>query len=271
MLRNSPTGNTDFWTFWPFSPLHPELCFLRAAARGSGLHRRGGVQFKDYICQYYDRRRWHKFRRSRVCFVWRNEAGGGQSPQRRWAPAKHHRILAPIRCSGFALHCICCIADRQCLFFSVFATCMVEDAAGLRTPPPVIHCCHDRQRSPLNYGSAGWRRGRLIWDGGSHLRMLFCPWSLWILSTQTHRDSHSGKGGKENNMSSRSALPSGNDRSTGDHVSAAAAYSPFRVHARDKPCVLTQRSPLIKALVGMHLICSRCKWGSQIHLFFLIR
>ena len=49
-------------------------------------------------------------------------------------------------------------------------------------PPPDTHCCHDRQRSPLDRGSAGWRRGGLIRDAGSRLRMLFCPWSPWISS-----------------------------------------------------------------------------------------
>ncbi len=116
VVRISPTGNADFWTFRPCSPLHRKLCCCASdvAAKRSGLHRCRGVTVKDFVGQCSDKRRWHTSRRSRVCFVWRNEAGGGESPQRRWAPAKHHRILAPIPGSGFALHCICCIADRPC-------------------------------------------------------------------------------------------------------------------------------------------------------------
>lgn len=109
-------------------------------------------------------RRWHSSRKSPVCFGLRNEAGGGgeSPPQRRWAPAKHRRILALIWFRGFALHCIVCVVGR-----SYICTVHGGHVARLRTSPsPDVHSCHDGQRSPLDRGSAGWRKGRLIWDAG---------------------------------------------------------------------------------------------------------
>lgn len=115
-----------------FSPRCTVSCvFLRAAAKRSLLHWRRGVKVNDYIGQYYDKRRWHTSTGSRVCFVWRNEAGGGETAQSRWAPAKHHRILALIRCLRFALHCICCIVEHR--FF--FSKCMVKMQLVWGHPP----------------------------------------------------------------------------------------------------------------------------------------
>ena len=172
--------DADPWTPRPFPRRTESRVFPGAAAERSGwpsLPTRGGGGGWS-VAQCYDRRRWRSpssSRSSPVCFAWRNEAGGGETPQRRWAPAKHRRILALLRCSGLALHRICCAAHR------VFCKVHSGNAARLRTPPPpdVRCCCHDRQRSPLDRGSAGRRRGGLIRAGGSHLRMLLlCAWSL---------------------------------------------------------------------------------------------
>lgn len=76
-------------------PRHTVNCgFLWTATDGSGLQSRCAFKTKASVGHSYDKQRWNIFRGIRVCFVWRNEAGGGESPQRRWSPAKHHRILA---------------------------------------------------------------------------------------------------------------------------------------------------------------------------------
>lgn len=71
----------------------------------------------------------------------------------------------------------------------------------------------------------------MIRDGGfASAGVILCVEPVNIVRANTRRDSHSGKKGEnENNMSSRSALPSGNDRSTGDHVSAITAWAPALV------------------------------------------
>lgn len=76
-------------------------------------------------------------------------------------------------------------------------------------------------------------------------------------------------------MSSRSALPSGNDRSTGEHVSAITAYSLYLCACKinkyiNKWCILKQRYPDIVTPLSIYLVYLQCRWIYWPMLFFLL-
>lgn len=154
-----------------------ESCvFLRAAAKRSGLHRRR-AGWKREIPVLWQAEMTH-IQKEPCLFCMEKWGRGWRVATETLGSGQTSPHFSTYSMLGFciALHSLhrwsavfylffCKVHGGKCSFF--------ED-----TPPPDIHCCHDGQRSPLDRGSAGWRRGRLIWDGGSHLRMLFCLRSL---------------------------------------------------------------------------------------------
>lgn len=108
---------------------------------------------------------------------------------------------------------------------SVSARCMVENAACLRTPSLQIFAAAMTGRGLLSTAArpAGEEAD---WFGTVGLILgCYCVCGAWKHHPREHTVNLTQGKKQENNMSSRSALPSGNDRSTGDHVSAITAYS----------------------------------------------
>lgn len=176
LVRISTTGSTDCWTLRPFSPLHRELCFSASGCKG------GRFAFASRV----------KSERLHRSVLWQTEVTHIQREPCLFCMAKWGRgwrVATETLGSGqtsphfstYSMFWICIalhLLHRWSAVFLQSAWWKMQLVWGHPPPSPDTHCCHDRQRSPLDRGSAGWWRGRLIWDGGLHLRMLFCLWSL---------------------------------------------------------------------------------------------
>lgn len=117
----------------------------RASARVNGTGER-----RDH--QYYYEKRGRGFR-SRICFARGDEAGGSESLQNRWAPAKHYSVLAHI----YRRACVYIVNRRV---WSLRFASQKNNAAVSRTSLRFADCCcrcHDRRRL---YRAGGVRRAR---------------------------------------------------------------------------------------------------------------